>query len=77
MRTTVTLAADVAAAVEELQRVRGKGVSDAINELVRRGLTRAATAPAFRQETSAMGDFLLPIDDIGGLLEALDGPAAR
>ena len=77
MRTTVTLAADVAAAAEQLQRERGLGISEAINELVRRGLAVTAPATPFRQQTSAMGEAALPIDDIAGLLEALDGPAAR
>jgi hypothetical protein len=77
MRTTVTLASDVAAAVEQLQRERGLGISDAINELVRRGLAVAVPAKPFRQQASAMGEAALPLDDIAGLLEALDGPAAR
>src|SRR3954447_3348982 len=38
MRTTVTLANDVAAAVERLRRERSIGVSEAVNELVRNGL---------------------------------------
>lgn len=39
MRTTVNLDADVAAAVERLQRERGLGLSAAVNELAREGLT--------------------------------------
>lgn len=77
MRTTVTLASDVAAAAEQLQRERGLGISEAINELVRRGLAVSSPTKAFRQQASAMGAATLPIDDIAGLLEALDGPSAR
>ena len=77
MRTTVTLADDVAAAVEELRRQRGTGVSDAVNELVRRGLVARQGAKRFRQQSSDMGRPQLPLDDVVGLLEALDGPAAR
>ena len=77
MRTTVTLASDVAAAVERLQRDRGRGVSDAVNELIRRGLTSPTGRPPFRQSTSAMGESTLPLDDVAGLLEVLDGPATR
>ncbi len=77
MRTTVTLASDVAAAVERLQRERGRGVSDAVNELIRRGLARPASSPRFRQTSSAMGEPLLPLDDVAGLLDALDGPTSR
>lgn len=77
MRTTVTFASDVAAAVERLQRERGRGVSDAVNELIRRGLTSPSDRQEFRQTTSPMGTPVLPIDDVAGLLEVLDGPASR
>lgn len=77
MRTTVILADDVAAAVEELRRQRGFGVSDAVNELVRRGLVVRPGSKRFRQRSSDMGKPQLPIDDVAGLLETLDGPASR
>lgn len=77
MRTTITFASDVASAVERLQRERGRGVSDAVNELIRRGLTSPAQRRKFRQASSAMGQPLLPLDDVAGLLEVLDGPASR
>lgn len=75
MRTTVTFASDVAAAITRLQRVRGRGVSDAVNELIRRGLTSPGSRKPFRQATSPMGEPLLPLDDVAGLLDVLDGPA--
>lgn len=77
MRTTITFASDVAAAVERLQRERGRGVSDSVNELIRRGLTSPAERRTFRQDSSAMGEPLLPLDDVAGLLDVLDGPASR
>ena len=77
MRTTVTFADDVAAAVQRLQRERGRGVSDAVNELIRRGLTSPSSRPQFRQASSHMGEPVLPLDDVAGLLEVLDGPASR
>lgn len=77
MRTTVILADDVAAAVEELRRQRGFGVSDAVNELVRRGLLACQGSKRFTQRSSDMGKAQLPLDDVAGLLETLDGPAAR
>jgi hypothetical protein len=77
MRTTVTFTSDVAAAVERLQRERGRGVSDAVNELIRRGLTSTGTRQQFRQGTSRMGEAILPLDDVAELLEVLDGPASR
>lgn len=77
MRTTITLADDVAAAVQRLRRERGTGISDAVNELVRRGLTTAPSRKPFRQTTSELGAANVPLDDVAGLLETLDGPAAR
>lgn len=40
VRTTVALADEVAAAVEQLRRSEGIGVSEAINRLVREGLAK-------------------------------------
>lgn len=77
MRTTVTLAADVAAAVEQLRRARGTGVSEAVNELVRRGLVTSRPPATFVQATSDMGQAQLAVDDIGGLLDALEGDSRR
>lgn len=77
MRTTVTLADDVAAAVVQARRERGGGVSDAINDLVRRGLAGSGPVTPFRQTTTELGEAALPLDDVAGLLDALDGPTAR
>lgn len=72
MRTTVTLDPEVAAAVEQLKRERGTGVSGAINELARRGLA-AGERPReqFVQETSDMGEGM-DVTNIGEVLEELD-----
>ncbi len=78
MRTTITMDDDVAAAVERLRRDRGIGPSEAVNELVRRGLRVGEAQPArFTQATSDLGAARLPLDDIGGLLDALEGPDRR
>ncbi len=54
MRTTVTLADDVVAAVERVRRERGVGVSDAVNDLVRAGLAAQPGKPAaFRHSRSS------------------------
>jgi hypothetical protein len=76
MRTTVTLDADVAKALEAMRRDRGLGTSAALNELVRRGLaTTSAQARPFVQRTSTMGPARVPLDDIGHALELLEGEA--
>jgi hypothetical protein len=77
MRTTITLAPDVEAAVQELRRRRGGGVSEVVNELVRRQrAARAASAP-FRQRSSAMGLPQRSLDDVAGLLDTLEGDDRR
>jgi len=75
MRTTLTLADDVAAAVERLRRERSIGLSDAVNELVRAGLVRQDNpASPFRQTSHDLGHGI-DFDNIADTLETLDGPS--
>jgi Arc/MetJ family transcription regulator len=76
MRTTLTLDEDVAAAVAQLQRERGVGVSAAVNELVRRGLLREPASKPFVQRTSRMG-VRIDVTNVAEALDLLDGPSAR
>lgn len=76
MRTTIDLADDVTAAVEKLRRERGIGLSAAVNELARAGLTKSPPPRPFRQRTYKMG-LKLDVSNIGEALETLEGPAAR
>jgi metal-responsive CopG/Arc/MetJ family transcriptional regulator len=76
MRTTLTLADDVAAAVEQVRRERGVGVSEAVNDLVRAGLVANRARRQFRQQTHDLGAGV-DVSNIGEALETLDGPAAR
>ena len=75
MRTTVTFDDDTAAAVEQLRRELGVGVSAAVNELVRRGIGRRPGRKPFVQRTSP-GQALIDVTDVGDTLDVLDGPAA-
>lgn len=77
MRTTVTLADDVAAAVEKLRRERGIGLSEAVNDLVRHGLTKTPRGRPFRQRTHDLGSDRIDVSNVAELVETLDGPAAR
>lgn len=78
MRTTVTLDKDVAYAVEHLRRETGMGLSEAVNTLARRGLAAQETEErTFTQSTSSMGEARVPLDDVGGALEVLEGEAHR
>ena len=76
MRTTVTLDDDVAAAVERLRRERGLGLSEALNELARRGMTAKAARPAFRQRSADLG-VGLDVRNVAEALEQLEGPERR
>lgn len=77
MRTTITLADDVAAAVDRLTKQEGRGISATVNDLIRRGLTVQEPAGRFVQATGSMGQPMVPVDDVAGLLDTLDGPAHR
>lgn len=77
VRTTVSLADDVTAAIEKLRRERGIGLSEAVNELVRSGLTAQPRRPQFRQRTHDLGTDRLDVSNVAELIETLDGPATR
>ncbi len=76
MRTTINLHDDVATEVERLRRDRGIGVSEAVNELARRGLRPEPRGEPFEQRTSPMGA-QIDVANVAEALEALDGAAAR
>ena len=76
MRTTVTLDRDVAAAVQQLRREQGLGLSEAVNELIRNGLRVRAQPRRFRQQTHALG-LRTDVMDVAETLELLEGPVAR
>ena len=71
MRTTVTLDDDVAAAVERLRRERGLGLSEAVNQLARRGLTVRSARKPFRQRTARLS-LKLDVTNVAEALELLD-----
>ncbi|MHB1597901.1 MAG: CopG family transcriptional regulator [Acidimicrobiales bacterium] len=76
MRTTVEFDREVAQATEALRRERGLGVSEAVNELVRRGLVAEPTRRPFRQRTAALG-LSVDVSSVADALEVLDGATAR
>lgn len=74
MRTTVTLADDVAAAVRRIQKERGVGVSEALNRLIRAGLATKPPRPVFTQRAAKLG-LRVDVSNIAEALEELDGAA--
>lgn len=73
VRTTVTLSDDVAAEVERLRREQRLGLSEAVNQLVRRGMSAPTPAPRFRQRVSDMGPPAVPLDKVADVLDLLEG----
>lgn len=76
MRTTVEFDKDAAAAVDALRRETGVGVSDAVNQLIRRGLLVDTAREPFHQTTHLLG-VRMDVSNIADALEILEGPANR
>ena len=76
MRTTVTFADDVSAAIEQFRRERALGLSEAVNELIRRGLVAPASKKPFVQKTYPMGA-KIDLTNIGEAMEIAEGPDWR
>ncbi len=74
MRTTIELDDDTSRAVARL-RQEGRGVSEAVNELIRRGLAATPTSRPFVPKTSDLG-VRIDVSDVAAALETLEGPAA-
>jgi Arc/MetJ family transcription regulator len=76
MRTTVTLDDDIAAAVRELCKASGIGLSEALNQLARRGLRAPKSSAVFTQRTRSLG-LRIDVANVAEALELLEGPQAR
>lgn len=81
MRTTLTLDEDVAAKLREETRRRNASFKETVNACLRRGLeapAEEALAAPFTIEPRPMGLRAgMDVDDVGGLLDLLDGPTRR
>lgn len=76
MRTTVEFDGDTSAAIDQLRREAGLGVSEAVNQLIRRGLLAAPGRAPFTQRTQRLG-LKIDVSNIADAIEILDGPDAR
>lgn len=82
MRTTLTLDEDVAAKLKSEVRRTGKSFKEAVNDMLRLGLSRRrrnAAAPPFRVVARDLGILKpgLSLDNVTDLLERAEGPAHR
>jgi Ribbon-helix-helix protein, copG family len=76
MRTTVELDGDTAQAVQELRRQEGRGVSEAVNELIRRGMLAEPRPQQFTPRTRRLG-IRIDVSNVADALDLLEGPDAR
>jgi hypothetical protein len=76
MRTTVEFDDDTASAVDQLRRERGIGVSQAVNELIRRGLLPRRGGRRFVQRTRRLG-LRVDVSNVAEALEVAEGAEAR
>lgn len=76
MRTTIEFEPDTMAAIDELRRETGIGVSEAVNQLIRRGLLPREARPRFEQETHNLGS-MVDVSNVAEALEIAEGPYAR
>lgn len=76
MRTTITFDDDTAAAVDQLRRSGGRGVSQIVNDLIRAGLRHREERPPFVQSTSDLG-IQVDVANVAEALDLLDGPDHR
>ncbi|MDA8070151.1 MAG: CopG family transcriptional regulator [Actinomycetota bacterium] len=67
---------DTARAIEALRREHGLGLSEAVNELIRRGLVARPAHPPFRQRTASLG-LRVDVSSVADALEVLHGAAMR
>ncbi len=67
---------DTARAIEALRRECGLGMSEAVNELIRRGLVAKPAHRPFRQRTAPLG-VSVDVSSVGDAIEVLDGAAIR
>ena len=82
MRTTLTLDDDVAAKLKAETKQTGKSFKAVVNEYLRLGLFAKKSPPPrvrFRVETRDLGALRagLNLDNVGELLEQLEGPTHR
>lgn len=76
MRTTIELDGDAAQAVQELRREYGRGVSDAVNELIRRGLLAEPGSREFAPRPRRLG-IRIDVSNVADAIDLLEGPEAR
>lgn len=76
MRTTIEFDSDTEKAVERLRRDEGLGVSEAVNTLIRRGLSAPPPATPYEPTHRRLG-LRIDVSNVADALEVLEGSEAR
>ena len=76
MRTTVELDADTEQAVQARRQEKGRGVSEAVNELIRRGMLAEPRQQPFVAQSQKLG-IKIDVSNVADALDLLEGPDAR
>jgi hypothetical protein len=82
MRTTLTLDDDVAIELERLRRLRGGGLKEVVNDVLRRGLSDLQSRPKrsglFQTTSVSLGSVrLASIDNVAETLAIAEGEAFK
>jgi hypothetical protein len=76
MRTTVEFDADTAKEIERLRTEQGRGVSEAVNELIRRGMLTESAPTPFVPKVRPLG-LKIDVSNVSDALDLLEGADAR
>jgi hypothetical protein len=76
MRTTIELEPDTAEAVRALRREKGRGVSEAVNELIRRGMLTEPNQKPYVARSQRLG-LRIDVSNVADAIDLLEGPDAR
>jgi len=76
MRTTIELDDDTAAAVRQLRDEGKRGASEAVNELIRRGMLLGDAPAPFVPVTRPLG-LKIDVSNVADALDLIEGPDAR
>lgn len=76
MRTTIEFDSDTARAIERLRAEEGRGLSEAVNELIRRGMLAEPRAKPFVATPRRLG-LRIDVSNVADALDLLEGPQAR
>ncbi len=76
MRTTIELDDDTAAEVQRLRKEQNRGVSEAVNALIRQGMLLQRHPEPFVAQTRNLG-IKIDVSNIADALDFLEGPEAR